>query len=192
MNKDPFSTADKAIRSICQNFKLYRSNEYIATIKGFHCSGKYPNSIQTVDDTPLKLQDTLICEVTGEEYRIKGLKPLIDFHSVLRGYIVTYKNDEFSQNIYNIKEVSGNSAIGTNAAFNLINQTPNDLLQIIDEALPLSKEKTQFMQELIDLKETSKSIDKNTFSKFSDLIAKHENLLIPLGTFFAKVIFGVK
>lgn len=188
--KKVFNNSFDKFRELSDDFELIRDNEYIATIKGFFCSNEYPNSIQTVDKTILKENDILLHTLTNAEYTIYSLKPLT-LSGELNGYIVEYKQNEVGQNVYNIQSVSGNSAIGTNATFNLISQSTNDLFNIIDKELPFSQEKTDLLNALLELKSKDEPIDKNTFSKFSDLIKKHENLLIPIGTLISKILFSV-
>lgn len=186
-----FSRSFNSIRELSDSFKLYRNNEYIDTIKGFFCSNEYPNSIQTVDSILLEEQDLLVHELTNKEYIAHTLKPLT-VSGELCGYIICYKETEISQTVYNIESVSGNSAIGTNATFNLINQSTDDIFELIDKELPFSQEKTELLNALLELKTKDKPIDKNTFNKFSDLIKKHENLLIPIGTLLAKILFATE
>ena len=184
-----FDNAFNDFRKLSDDFDLYRNNEYISTIKGFLCSNDYPNSIQTVDRTQIKENDVLIHKITNEKYTAYSLRPLTTCGK-LNGYIIEYKPKDEDKNIYNIQSITGNSAIGTNSTFNLINQSTEDLLRLIDQELQFSEEKTELLTALIELKSQNKSIDKSKFNKFSDLLKKHENLLIPLGTFIAKILFS--
>lgn len=188
--KNIFHDSLSHFKELSDDFDLIRNGAYIATIKGFFCSNDYPNSIQTVDNTVLKEKDTLVHKTTNEKYTVYELKPLT-ISGELTGYIVGYKENQSNNNVYNINSVSGNSAIGTNAVFNYQSQTIDDLFKLLDKELPFSEEKNQLLKTLIDLKSGEKPLEKKTLAKFSDLIKKHENLLIPIGTLIAKILFSV-
>ncbi len=188
--KNIFHDSLDYFKELSDDFDLFRNGSYIDTIKAFFCSNEYPNSIQTLDNIILKEKDILVHKTTNTEYTIHELKP-ITISGELTGYIVGYKENQSNNNVYNINSISGNSAIGTNAVFNYQSQTIDDLFKTIDEELPFSEEKNQLLKTLLELKSEEKPLEKKTLAKFSDLIKKHENLLIPIGTLIAKILFSV-
>lgn len=188
--KKMYQSSLKRFRDMSDDFDLYRNKAYVTTVKAFFCSKDYPDSIQTVDETPLKEKDVLIHKITNTSYTIYELKP-ITLSGELTGYIVGYKERQSSNNVYNINSISGNSAVGTNAVFNYQNQSIDDLFALIDKELPFSESKTQLLKTLIELKSEEKPLEKKSMAKFSDLLKKHENLLIPIGTLLAKILFSV-
>lgn len=188
--KNIFHDSLDYFKELSDDFDLFRNGSYIDTIKAFFCSNEYPNSIQTLDNIILKEKDILVHKTTNAEYTIHELKP-ITISGELTGYIVGYKENQSNNNVYNINSISGNSAIGTNAVFNYQSQTIDDLFKTIDEELPFSEEKNQLLKTLLELKSEEKPLEKKSLAKFSDLIKKHENLLIPIGTLIAKILFSV-
>ncbi|WP_010242887.1 hypothetical protein [Peptoniphilus rhinitidis] len=188
--KNIFHDSLDYFKELSDDFDLFRNGSYIDTIKAFFCSNEYPNSIQTLDNIILKEKDILVHKTTNTEYTIHELKP-ITISDELTGYIVGYKESQSNNNVYNINSISGNSAIGTNAVFNYQSQTIDDLFKTIDEELPFSEEKNQLLKTLLELKSEEKPLEKKSLAKFSDLIKKHENLLIPIGTLIAKILFSV-
>lgn len=188
--KKMYQSSLKRFKDMSDDFDLYRNEAYVTTVKAFFCSKDYPDSIQTVDETPLKEKDVLIHKITNTSYTIYELKP-ITLSGELTGYIVGYKERQSSNNVYNINSISGNSAVGTNAVFNYQNQSIDDLFALIDKELPFSESKTQLLKTLIELKSEEKPLEKKSMAKFSDLLKKHENLLIPIGTLLAKILFSV-
>ena len=188
--KNVFHDSLDYFKELSDDFDLFRNGSYIDTIKAFFCSNEYPNSIQTLDNIILKEKDILVHKTTNTEYTIHELKP-ITISGELTGYIVGYKENQSNNNVYNINSISGNSAIGTNAVFNYQSQTIDDLFKTIDEELPFSEEKNQLLKTLLELKSEEKPLEKKSLAKFSDLIKKHENLLIPIGTLIAKILFSV-
>lgn len=188
--KNIFHDSLDYFKELSDDFDLFRNGSYIDTIKAFFCSNEYPNSIQTLDNIILKEKDILVHKTTNTEYTIHELKP-ITISGELTGYIVGYKENQSNNNVYNINSISGNSAIGTNAVFNYQSQTIDDLFKTIDEELPFSEEKNQLLKTLLELKSEEKPLEKKSLAKFSDLIKKHENLLIPIGTLIAKILFSV-
>jgi len=188
--KNIFHDSLDYFKELSDDFDLFRNGSYINTIKAFFCSNEYPNSIQTLDNIILKEKDILVHKATNTKYTIHELKP-ITISDELTGYIVGYKESQSNNNVYNINSISGNSAIGTNAVFNYQSQTIDDLFKTIDEELPFSEEKNQLLKTLLELKSEEKPLEKKSLAKFSDLIKKHENLLIPIGTLIAKILFSV-
>lgn len=188
--KNIFHDSLDYFKGLSDDFDLFRNGSYIDTIKAFFCSNEYPNSIQTLDNIILKEKDILVHKTTNTKYTIHELKP-ITISGKLTGYIVGYKESQSNNNVYNINSISGNSAIGTNAVFNYQSQTIDDLFKTIDKELPFSEEKNQLLKTLLELKSEEKPLEKKSLAKFSDLIKKHENLLIPIGTLIAKILFSV-
>lgn len=188
--KNIFHDSLDYFKELSDDFDLFRNGSYIDTIKAFFCSNEYPNSIQTLDNIILKEKDILVHKTTNTKYTIHELKP-ITISDELTGYIVGYKESQSNNNVYNINSISGNSAIGTNAVFNYQSQTIDDLFNTIDKELPFSEEKNQLLKTLLELKSEEKPLEKKSLAKFSDLIKKHENLLIPMGTLIAKILFSV-
>lgn len=163
--KKMYQSSLKRFRDMSDDFDLYRNEAYVTTVKAFFCSKDYPDSIQTVDETPLKEKDVLIHKITNTSYTIYELKP-ITLSGELTGYIVGYKESQSSNNVYNINSISGNSAVGTNAVFNYQNQSIDDLFALIDKELPFSESKTQLLKTLIELKSEEKPLEKNQWQNF--------------------------
>lgn len=172
------------------DYEVFRNGNYIGTVKGFFTSNAHPNSIQIMQNFILKINDQLLHNISGITYTICQLKPLSS-NNQLHGYIATYKTDtKTSTNIsYNIKNVSGTSAIGQNAAINNYGISFDDLTKIINLEIKDKKLSKELVSELIKIKSSNQPIEKGKLSKFSDIIKKHENLVIPIGNFLIKLFF---
>lgn len=172
------------------DFDVIRNGTSVGTVKGFFTSSKYPNSIQTMQDFKLQVKDELIHKASGTEYTIYQLKPLSS-NNKLDGYIATYKDDKSDNSSinYNIENVSGNSAIGQNAAVNNYGISFDDLIKIINFEIKDKQASKELIEELESLKSSNEPIRKGKLAKFSDLIKKHENLVLPLGNFLVKLFF---
>lgn len=173
------------------DFDIIRNGVSIGTVKGFFTSSKYPNSIQTMQNFKLQVYDELYHIATDTKYTIYQLKPLSS-NNHLDGYIATYKEDKSTHTSvsYNIENVSGNSAIGQNAAVNNFGFNFDDLIKIISSEIKDDQISKELIHELESIKSSEEPIQKGKLAKFSDLIKKHENLVIPLGNFLVKLLLG--
>ena len=187
-----FQLASELFQKYSDDFELYRNGKFLKIVKGHFCSNDYPDSIQIHGSDLIELNDELTHLPTNQTYKVYEAKPLT-FAGSLKGYIIKYKDETHSvnQNTYHIGNVSGTTAIGTNASIQIMNQSSDDLLTIIDRELPFSKEKTELLQYLLQLKNEDIPLEKNKLSKFSDLLKKHENLILPLSAFITKMLFGL-
>lgn len=173
------------------DFEVFRNGISIGTVKGFFTSSDYPYSIQTMQDFKLQIKDELLHKASETKYTIYRLIPLSS-NNKLDGYIATYKEDNLNSTSisYNIDSISGNSAIGNNATVNNYGLAFDDLIKIINLETKDDPSSKEFIEELKSMKSSNKPIQKGKLSKFSDLIKKHENLIIPLGNFFIKFLFS--
>lgn len=173
------------------DFEVFRNGISIGTVKGFFTSSDYPNSIQTTQNFKLQIKDELLHKASETKYTIYQLKPL-SLNNRLDGYIVTYKDDNTNSTSvsYNIESVSGNSAIGQNAAFNNYGLSFDDLIKVINHEVKDEQSSKELIKELESIKSSNEPIQKGKLAKFSDFIKKHENLVIPLGNFFIKFLFS--
>lgn len=149
----------------------------------------------------LTLRDD-ICYLASHDYIIEHEAPMSAYLLSL-----TPKGEQFVENIFQFSvESTGinfnfgnaqitNAIIGNNASGNTFTSNGASFpeLRTLIEAKP-SIDQPDF-QELLnileELKESKEPVPRNLFSRFSNLICKHSDLIGPLGTTLVELFFGI-
>ncbi|WP_303189225.1 hypothetical protein [Fusobacterium ulcerans] len=185
------STHKSIIAKHSHEFKVFRNNEFVFSVMGFISNSK-PNSIQLAENYSVKEGDWLIDTLTNLEYILIEVKPLIVKQEVY-GCIVQYKTKaKYEQELKEPKNSNisigtfhGNAIIGnqTNATMN-IGSSIEDLKKLISNK---STEDQEELNKLVKLLETitdnNMPLSKGTLAKFSDILAKHQDIVIAVGGF---------
>lgn len=178
------------------DFEIFRDGQSVGFVKAFVCSSKYPNTIQTLEAT--EIYDGDILKFLTKNYVIVDAKPVAHGNELLY-FMLKYATTEQSNipkhhsetHNYNFNApISGTNVIGSHDfTLNVDNSIKN--IQDIINNKTVDKEA---LQELLDeIKETSENntpLTKGIFSKFSDLLAKHSDIAIAIGTFLTTMFFG--
>ncbi|WP_271810601.1 hypothetical protein [Clostridium beijerinckii] len=173
------------------DFSVERNNSIIATIKGFFCSKDYPNTIQLASNSNVLENDWLIHNSTNRKYFVRSVKPLSKSNQVL-GWMAEYLSEvEYKKSIsekdkstFSIGAIYGSAIVG-----NYNNATINNGYNLSEiRSLISSKpiEDQEELNKLIDrieiITEDNQPVSKGTLAKFSDLLAKHSDIAISLGS----------
>lgn len=180
-----------ALNNLTDDFIVFRNGKEISTIKGFFTSDEYPDSIQTCSEFKLKVNDILHHVITDEDYKVYNLKPLT-YQGKLEGYIVQYKPKEnINSNVnYNITSMSGNNIVGSNTSVNINGITFNELSNLIKDEIPDLQDQQDLIKALKEIDNSDTPIKKGALSRFSDLLKKHESLIIPIGNHLFDIFFS--
>ncbi|ALB46245.1 hypothetical protein [Clostridium beijerinckii] len=173
------------------DFSVERNNSIIATTKGFFCSKDYPNTIQLTSNSNVLENDWLIHNSTNRKYFVRSVKPLSKSNQVL-GWMAEYLSEvEYKKSIsekdkstFSIGAIYGSAIVG-----NYNNATINNGYNLSEiRSLISSKpiEDQEELNKLIDrieiITEDNQPVSKGTLAKFSDLLAKHSDIAISLGS----------
>lgn len=176
--------------SHCDDFSLERSDKIIQTeLKGFFCSEEYPNSVQFLDFKNCYPTETdwLIHANSGRRLHVIGIKPLSDTDIIVKYQSeFEYKQVQQTENIqYNIGTINGSAIVGsqTNATIN-IGVSIDDLKSIISTKDSTDREiLDKLINRLEIITEDNQPISKGTLAKFSDVLAKHQDIALSVGQF---------
>lgn len=185
------SLTDRMLISDGDDFSIERDNSVISTTKGFFCGKDYPNTIQLASDSDIIENDWLIHKSTNRRYFVKSIRPLTSCNQTL-GWMAEYLSEsEYKKSIsendkatFSIGAIYGSAIVGNynnatiNNGYNL-----NEIRSLIS-AKPIEDQKE--LNKLIDrieiITEDNQPISKGTLAKFSDLLAKHSDIAIALGS----------
>ncbi len=195
----PFSL-DAQLKSMTQIFFIERDSQQIGNAHGFFAEPDYPNTIQLVENIDVKQGDWLIDSVTNQRYFALNTKPLI-MNGTPVDWLIEYQTEyEYNRSLssgnqtnINIHSVSGNSVIGSqqNVTLNIGNSL-SDIEKLISTLPEVDRSEAQ---ELLDeLQKTESSahpiLVEGTFSKFSNLLKKHTDLLTAVGGWAVQLLIG--
>ena len=197
---NPFKMPYDIMESMTLVFQIERSGQVVGDAHGFFCGKDYPNTIQLVENVDIQNGDFLINTMTSQKYYAVDAQPIIIDHEPAE-WMVKYQTEiqykaslRNSQNtVFNIHSVNGNSVIGNqeNVVLN-IGASLTEVERLI-KSLPDS-EKAIANELLEEMKKTESSthpiLVEGAFSKFSDLLKKHSDLLIAVGGWAVQLLIG--
>lgn len=197
---NPFKMPKDIMEDMTQVFQIERSGQIIGKAHGFFCGKDYPNTIQLVENVDVKNGDFLIDTITSQKYYAVDAKPLIINHEPAE-WMVEYQTEiqykaslrNSQSTVFNIHSVNGTSVIGNqkNVVLN-IGASLTEVERLI-KSLPDS-EKAIANELLEEMKRTASAthpiLVEGAFSKFSDLLKKHSDLLIAVGGWAVQLLIG--
>lgn len=179
-----------SVVSKCSKFQLERNKSIICeNVNGFFCSNDYPNSIQVLDDVSVvpNEEDWIIHNDTQKRYFIDNVKPL-PLGSFILHYQTEYEYNQIqnAQNAsINIGTIHGPAIVGNqkNAIINIecdFDKIKDSLLK--DETINNNdkKEVELLIDRLKTITEENQPISKGVLGRFSDLLAKHSNIVVAI------------
>lgn len=185
------SRVDRLLNLRGDDFSVERSGSIVSTFKGIFCGNDYPNTIQLVSYADVLEDDWLIHTSTNKRYFIKKVKPLSQANEIL-GWMVEYLSEsEYEQLIsakdnttFSIGTIYGSAIVGNynnatiNNGYNL-----NEIRSLISSK---PSEEQEELNKLIDrisvIIEDNQPVSKGTLAKFSDLLTKHSDIAIAIGS----------
>lgn len=188
---DAFSHIDKVFEETCDDFHIEHNNKIVCTVKGFFCGRNYPSTIQVHCSNKIEEGDWIIHDSTKSKYYINNPKPLTESNKII-GWMIQYKTEkeyqdtlvQNNQSTISIGNIYGSAIVGNynsstiNNGYNL-----NEVRSLISNK-PI--EDQEDLNKLIDriqtITEDNQPVSKGTFAKFSDLLAKHSDIAIALGS----------
>lgn len=197
---NPFSMPPDLINEFASTFIIERNHCEIGIVHGIYCGSDYPSTIQIVENADIQNGDWLIDKTTRQKYFAKDVTPIIvngepvDWmvkYQTERNYMLSENSTKHST--INIQSVNGNSVIGSqeNVILN-IGSSLSDIEQLISK-LP-SREQTEADELLKELKTIESSthpiLVEGSLSKFSNLLKKHSDLLIAVGSWAVQLLIG--
>lgn len=179
------------------SFDIERNGTFSHKVNGFFCGKNYPDSIQLDKNSDIKVSDWLLDKSSNSKYFIDKIQPISDGSQNL-GYIIhylseyEYNNREKSNTSFHIGTINGPAMIG-----NQQNPTMNNGYNL-SEIKSLISSKPVEDQELLNtliqrvqiITEDNQPISKGTLAKFSDVLAKHSDIAIALGTGIINWLIG--
>lgn len=189
------SQTDRILSMRGDDFSIERNNSSISTTKGFFCGKDYPNTIQLASNSDISDNDWLIHISTNRRYFVKNVQPISNSNQILAWMAEYLTESEYEESLsqkdnstFSIGTIYGSAIVGNynNATIN----NGSDLKEI--RALIASKpsEDQEELNKLIDrveiITEDNQPVSKGTFAKFSDLLAKHSDIAIALGSSLIK------
>ena len=197
---NPFKIPEDFLENMTQIFQIERSGQIVCSAHGFFCGNDYPNTIQLVENTDIKNGDFLIDTMTNQKYYALDARPIIIDHNPAE-WLVKYQTEiqykaslRNSQNtIFNIHSVQGNSVIGNQE--NVVLNIGASLTEVEGLIKSLPDSEKAIANELLDeMKKTESAthpvLVEGAFSKFSDLLKKHSDLLIAVGGWAVQLLIG--
>lgn len=192
MNIDrAFNRMDDIMKQTGDDFCIEQNNHIVATVKGFFCGKDYPNTIQIHGSNTIKEGDWIIHTLTNSRYYVNNPKPLTSSNKV-RGWMLEYKTekeyqDSLSKNEHStisIGNIYGSAIVGNYNSSTINNGYNLSEIRSLISAKPA--EDQEDLNKLIDrvqmITEDNQPVSKGTFAKFSDLLAKHSDIAISLGS----------
>ncbi|ADZ82521.1 hypothetical protein Clole_0788 [Cellulosilyticum lentocellum DSM 5427] len=180
------SISDRVIARNGDIFSIKRNESVVADTKGFFTDKNYPNGIQLLSTSDIKVNDVLIHNLTGESYMIERIQPLTRANELL-GYIAYYKVNTASNDTqtfqYNIGTIQGSAVVGNQQNVTLNIGSSIEEIKSLISAKPIEdqEELNKLIQRFENVIEDNQPISKGFFSKFSDVLKKHSDIAIALG-----------
>lgn len=185
------SQTDKLLELHGDDFSIERNGSTISTAKGFFCGKDYPNTIQLSSNANVEESDWLIHNSSNRRYFVKNVQPLTSRNQTL-GWMAEYLSEskyqqlasEKKQSTFSIGAIYGSAIVG-----NYNNATINNgyNLQEIRSLISSKPKEDQIeLNKLIDrieiITDDNQPVSKGTLAKFSDLLAKHSDVAIAIGS----------
>ena len=199
---DMAKTVKKSLNILKKNandFEITRNNVLVGSVKASICDKDYPNTIQTYEDT--KILDGDCLSFFGKKYYIINAEPQVH-NNELCYYMLKYStNPDYQESVvnqhsevhnYNINApLTGTNLIGAQHGFTLnVDNSIKYIQKVIDDKTEDKEALQELLNEIKEASESSKPLTKGIFAKFSDLLSKHSDVAIAVGTFFTTLFFG--
>lgn len=195
-----FKMPTHIMENMTQIFQIERDKDIIGSAHGFFCGKDYPHTIQLVENADIKNEDWLIDTTTGQRYYAEDVHPILINRKPV-DWMVKYKTEaqhrssthSHSDTVFNIHSVSGNSVIGNQESVTLnIGASLSDIERLINNFPDSEKAKAdELLDEMLKIESSAHPIlIEGSFSKFSDLIKKHTDLLTAVGGWAVKLLIG--
>ena len=173
------------------DFSIERNNSIISNTKGFFCGNDYPNTIQLSGNLDITEDDWLIHKSSGRKYFVTKVKPLTSFGQV-QGWMAEYLTEsEYTKSkskknnaTFSIGTIYGSAIVGNynNATINNGYNLSEIRSLISSKPLDDQEELNKLINRLEIITEDNQPISKGTLAKFSDILAKHSDIAIALGS----------
>ncbi len=185
------SQTDRILSMHGDDFSVERNNSILSTTKGFFCGKDYPNTIQLGSSADVIETDWLIHNSTNRKYFIKKIRPISKSNQTL-GWMAEYLSEaEYEKSIsekdkstFSIGAIYGSAIVGNynnatiNNGYNL-----SEIRSLISSKPPEDQEELNKLIDRIEIiTEDNQPVSKGTLAKFSDLLAKHSDIAISLGS----------
>lgn len=185
------SLTDRMLSTRGDDFSIERNNSVISTTKGFFCDKDYPNTIQLASTANIKENDWIIHKGTNRRYFVKNVTPISSSNQILAWMAEYLSESEYNKSVsekdkatFSIGAIYGSAIVG-----NYNNATINNGYNLSEiRSLISSKpiEDQNELNKLIDrveiITEDNQPVSEGTLAKFSDLLAKHSDIAIALGS----------
>lgn len=174
-------------RSVMVDCEIFRNSVKIATYKGMINDSKEHNYISFDPDVDVQINDDIFCPLKNKHYIITNTD--IALLGGKQHRLDAYFDNNFTQthtttvfNTYN----PNNSIIGSQqtATINISNSF-NNLDKLINNNGGTDKEELFELKTILKQQLDSNQLNKNSLSKFSDLIAKHSWLVSAISQIIA-------
>lgn len=181
---------DNHIRKLSDDFTVERDGKASHVVKGFFCSNKYPNTIQLTSDADIQENDWVIHNITQKRYFIINVRPISQANNVL-GWLAKYltENEYKQQNqttpfSISIGSIHGPAIIGNQQTATINNGYNLDAIKSLISTKPIEDQEllNQLIERVKIVIEDNQPISKGFFGKFSDVLEKHSDIAIALGT----------
>lgn len=188
----------KALLEMYDTFEIERNSLTISSVKGFFCSNNYPSTIQVYGNPDIQFGDYLVHTPTNRKYCVTEITPLSIGNQVdelLVKYIsehdrLTQQNSNIS---YNIQNINGSAIVG-NQNQAILNQGLTNLDDLHKLISSKPTEDIEVLEKLLSrleiITEDNQPISRGTLAKFSDVLAKHSDIAIAVGSFLTKWLIG--
>lgn len=196
-----FSIPKDLMTTMTDVFDVERAGTRIASVQGFLCGSSYPNSIQLVENIEVHVGDWLINTTTGQRFYSKTVFPL-KIDGQITDWRIEYMTESEYNNSYNnsrapaasinIGTVTGPAIIGNQQSATLtVGVSIEDVVSLIAtkpvEDLP---QLCELVAELKKIESEDGPIEKGRFSRFSDLLKKHTDILTAFGGMVVQLLIG--
>ncbi|WP_346879331.1 hypothetical protein [Clostridium sp. UBA7791] len=185
------SLTDKMLKMHGDDFSIERNNSTTSTTKGFFCGNDYPNTIQLASTSEIVENDWLIHKATNRRYFVKNVKPLTSANQTL-GWMAEYLSEsEYKKSIsdnnkstFSIGAIYGSAIVGNyntatiNNGYNLSEIRSLISSKPIEDQIKLNK----LIDRIEIITEDNQPVSKGTLAKFSDLLSKHSDIAIAIGS----------
>ncbi len=190
---------DNKIRKFCDDFSVVRNGKILQSVKGFFCGKDYPDTIQLLSDSDVQENDWLIHQPTKKIYFIDNVRPISHGNQIL-GLMANYLseaayNEKQNANVpysVNIGSIHGSAIIGNQQTATINNGYNLDAIKNLIATKPTEDQELlyQLVERVKIVTEDNQPISKGFFAKFSDVLEKHSDIAIALGSSMVNWLIG--
>lgn len=187
-------------KNLVDDFSVIRNGEEISQVKG--TINHKELSIRTHSQFNILPNDILFHIASRTNYYVKTAF-MKTINNKNYGYDITYvlspeellaKEPKEEKAVFNIGSIGNNAIIGTQSIATIIAQNSasaslEQLKELINSKPAEDKELlNKLLSRLEIIEEDNQPVSKGTLAKFSDLLAKHSDVAIAVGSFFTKLL----